>query len=76
MLRTGFNHGRNPVPDETATANGFVVENHVTFGFSIYVGDWDIDFAYIYGIPKKVRYRDESFSAEEHVLLFGVGTTF
>ena len=76
VLRAGFNHGNNPAPDDTAMANASVVETHLTFGFSFYVGDWDIDFAYIYGIPKKIRYQDESFSVEEHVLLFGVGTTF
>jgi len=77
VVRAGFNHGNNPVPDRTASATPFVIENHVTVGFSLYPGGWDIDVAYVYGLPQRVRTSPESsFAYEEHALAIGVGYSF
>ena len=49
VVRAGFNHGNNPAPRKTASPNAFVIENHFTFGVSLYPGQWDMHFHRIRG---------------------------
>jgi len=45
-LRAGYNYGANPVPSQNLSPLfPAIVEHHLTFGASVKMGDWDLDFA-------------------------------
>jgi hypothetical protein len=75
-IRAGFNHGKNPIPDSTITANSLGVETHGSIGASFYLGDWDLDIGYVYGAPLEVKLPGEVFKAEQHALYLGVTYAF
>ncbi len=50
-IRTGFNMGNNPVPDEyLSPLFPAIVENHVTLGYGIDLGNLNFDLAYELGL--------------------------
>jgi len=49
-LRAGYNYGKNPVPD--ANLNPLfpaIVEQHVTLGYGLNLGQWTVNLAYEHG---------------------------
>jgi long-chain fatty acid transport protein len=46
-LRTGFNYGKNPVPDNNLNPLfPAIVEKHLTLGYGLTLGQWGVNFAY------------------------------
>ncbi len=76
LLRAGYNHGENPVPASTASATTLVLEDHLSAGVGFRVGSWDIDLAYVWGLPTQVDRSRSSFKVELHQLYLGVGYRF
>jgi len=77
-LRLGYRHGNDPVPAERVTAHGFTITDHVTGGLSVYLGDWDLDLAYVYGVQTdgEVPTRNATFEVDQHIIWLGVGVRF
>jgi long-subunit fatty acid transport protein len=76
LLRAGYNHGENPVPASTASATTLVLEDHLSVGVGFRAGNWDIDLAYVWGLPTQVDRERSSFKVELHQLYLGVGYRF
>lgn len=76
LLRAGYNHGENPVPASTASATTLVLEDHLSAGVGFRVGSWDIDLAYVWGLPTQVDRTRSSFKVELHQFYLGVGYRF
>ncbi len=75
VVRLGYNYGNNPVPQRTMAASSLVIEHHLTLGASMELGRWNVDFAYIWGIPKQgtIESARTRFKTELHVVQIGFG---
>lgn len=57
VVRVGFSHGNNPVPESEVMFNILapgIVENHITAGFTQHFGNKALDFAFVYALNKKL----------------------
>jgi len=77
-LRVGYNYGRNPVSKDFLLGNSIGTEQHLTFGAGFLVGNWELDLAYIYGLPYQVEYSEvsQASTSEQHILVLGCGYRF
>ena len=77
VFRGGLNYGRNPMDEEFLIGNSLGTEAHATLGVGFHLGHWDLDVAYMYGLPKTVGdVRFTRSTSEQHFLYFGVGYRF
>lgn len=52
-MRAGFNHGKSPVPDMyLSPLFPAIVEQHITAGYGVDLGQWNLDLAYEHGFEK------------------------
>lgn len=78
ILRAGFNHGNNPISKDYLLGNSLGTEDHATAGLGFRLGGWDLDFAYVYGFPTRIRADAAAArsTSEQHWAFFSVGYQF
>jgi long-subunit fatty acid transport protein len=76
LLRAGYNHGENPIPPTGLVSNSAVIEDHLSCGVGLRFGGWDVDLAYVHGLPNRVDLDGAAFKVELHQLYVGVGYAF
>jgi hypothetical protein len=72
VLRAGYNYGNNPMPEEFIVGNSLGTEHHITTGVGIRYGNWDFDFAYMYGVQTTVEFANIVSTSEQHWAFLGV----
>ncbi|MCK5785060.1 MAG: outer membrane protein transport protein [Candidatus Sabulitectum sp.] len=71
-VRTGFNYGKNPVPDNyLSPLFPAIVETHVTLGYGLDLGNLGFDLAYELGLDNTQTNNNENAMVNP----FGPGTT-
>ena len=79
VLRAGYNHANNPIPNDTLSPLfATIVKDHLAAGFGYSRGRFGIDLSYIVGLPIRVSYTrpDGVFrQAFEQVMLYAIELT-